>query len=129
MNHVGYVWTIIRKIFPPEINNQIKGMKIFADSEGCAFDVPEEMSKEFEEKMKADRFYDKHFTIEVAEQLPALTDGGRVEYAGRITHDRNGNSNSNGNGNGNGNGKVRVSKGKGRCRGKYLLISSNSRVP
>lgn len=82
MNHVGYVWTILRKIFPGEITLQIKGMRQFANSEGCAFDVPEDISNHFEEVIKKDKFYGANFTIERTISLPECTDGGKMQYVG-----------------------------------------------
>jgi len=82
MNHVGYIWTILRKIFPTETTNQVKGMKQFANAEGCAFDVPEELSNHFEEVIKKDKFYNTNFTIERAVTLPECAEGGKMEYQG-----------------------------------------------
>ena len=65
MNHVGYVWTILRKIFPGDITLQVKGMKQFSNGEGCAFDIPEELSEHFEETLKKDKFYGANFTCRV----------------------------------------------------------------
>lgn len=92
MNHVGYVWTILRKIFPGEISNQVKGMKPFANSEGCVFDLPEETANHFEETLKKDKFYEKNFTVERAETLPETADA-KTTYT---SSGSNGNFNRNG---------------------------------
>jgi len=96
MSHVGYVWTILRKIFPGDITLKIKGMKQFANGEGCAFDVPEEISTHFEEVLRKDKFYGANFTVEKAVALPELTDGGKMQYVGNNSSTNGGHFTRNG---------------------------------
>lgn len=96
MNHMGFAWTMLRKIFPNDVVMKVKGMKQFTNMEGVAFDVPEEMSVDFEATMKKDRFYGKNFEIELAVTLPECSEGGKMGYVGSqgTTHTQNFTSNS-----------------------------------
>jgi len=104
MNHMGYVWTLLRKIFPQEVTLKIKGMKQFTNMEGAAFDVPEDISNHFEEVIKKDKYYNKSFTIERPTSLPDLSDGGKMGFVS--------------NGGGNANSANNSSHGGGDRRGK-----------
>lgn len=46
---ISLVWAILRKFWPQEITDDIRGMRGLKDSTGAVFDLPED---------KADRFYD-----------------------------------------------------------------------
>jgi len=112
MNHMGFVWTLLRKIFPQELTMKIKGMKQFTNMEGSAFDVPEEISNNFEEVIKKDKFYGKTFTIERAITLPECSEGGKMQFVG---------SNSNNSHNGQSHPDRRGKNKKRYFYGKYAI--------
>lgn len=42
---VSYVWSILRKMFPENITDSIRGLRMYNDRKGVVFDVPEEYSE------------------------------------------------------------------------------------
>ena len=60
-------------------------MKQFLNNEGCAFDLPEDLSVHFEDVLKRDRFYETNFTVERAVTLPELTENGKMQYVGNTS--------------------------------------------
>lgn len=48
-NAISYVWGIMRKFLPQEVNDSIRGMRMFKDQNGAVFDVPDENLDKFED--------------------------------------------------------------------------------
>lgn len=71
---VSYVWGIIRRLLPQNINDSIKGMRMYSDKKGAVFDVPEEFADQVLELFKNESETRRQMTysIEVAKELPDL---------------------------------------------------------
>jgi ATP-dependent RNA helicase DDX21 len=48
-NTVSFVWSILRRACPENIQTSIKGMRMFKDQTGVCFDVPDEHLNRFED--------------------------------------------------------------------------------
>jgi len=63
------VWNFLKRHFPQETTAELKGMRIFKNHKGAAFDVPEKYAHEFiefAEKNKGNNYY----TLQKADKLP-----------------------------------------------------------
>lgn len=91
---ISYVWTIMRKFLTQDINDSIRGMRVFKDQNGAVFDVPEENIDRFEDIFNHLKNEQRvNFEIGRAKALPELKEdevqgdfGNRGGYGG----DRNG---------------------------------------
>eukprot|EP00730_Choanoeca_flexa_P018423 TRINITY_DN8957_c0_g1_i1.p1 TRINITY_DN8957_c0_g1~~TRINITY_DN8957_c0_g1_i1.p1 ORF type:complete len:746 (+),score=242.38 TRINITY_DN8957_c0_g1_i1:87-2324(+) len=64
----GFVWTMIRKAFPMETHDAIKGLKLREDKLGAVFDVPSEMVESIMESWSDSATV----TLKECTELPAL---------------------------------------------------------
>lgn len=90
---VSYVWSILRRILPPNIHEAVKSMRIFANKQGAVFDVPEDMAEQFEEIYKTAQDHystNNSYDMSRATELPDLQEddtgyrgGGGGGYGGR----------------------------------------------
>lgn len=73
---IAFVWSILRKLLPESINNQIKSMRLFADMKGAAFDIPEDQSERVKDlyEQAVTHGSAKGYTLEIARELPDLMD-------------------------------------------------------
>lgn len=72
-NSVSYVWSILKRHVPESIVNSIRGMRMFKDQKGVAFDVPEDGIQRFEDifsHLKNENRIDYH--VGRAKDLPDL---------------------------------------------------------
>ena len=70
--HVGYVWGFFKRILKEEIKAKIRGLRIFASSDGCVFDFPEDDKEIFEEILYNDKYYGTNYILEIPDDLPEL---------------------------------------------------------
>jgi ATP-dependent RNA helicase DDX21 len=70
--HVGYVWGFFKRILKEEIKAKIRGLRIFASSDGCVFDFPEDDKELFEEILYNDKYYGTNYNLEIPDDLPEL---------------------------------------------------------
>jgi ATP-dependent RNA helicase DDX21 len=64
---VGYVWTALRRVFPMDVTEAIRGMQLTADGEGAVFDVPAQYMPLFREAIP-----ENAPTLQICTVLPAL---------------------------------------------------------
>jgi ATP-dependent RNA helicase DDX21 len=83
---VSYVWGILRKLFPQDLTDAIKGMRMYNDRKGAVFDIPEELVERccdlYKNEMAERR--SMSYTLDIARELPDLfeTDMGPQESTG-----------------------------------------------
>jgi hypothetical protein len=51
-NSVSFVWGILKRYLPDTMVNSMRGMRMFKDNKGVAFDVPDESIDKFEDTFK-----------------------------------------------------------------------------
>ncbi|XP_019635969.1 PREDICTED: nucleolar RNA helicase 2-like [Branchiostoma belcheri] len=73
----GYFWTAIKRRFGEDIDQNVKGMTMFTNNKGVAFDVPSSMEDQFLDTFQGS--YDSR--LEVATELPDLEQ--RTDRGGR----------------------------------------------
>lgn len=70
---ISYVWGVLRKFLTQDINDSIRGMRMFKDQMGAVFDVPEEHITRFEDVFNHLKEQKRiHFEIGRAKTLPEL---------------------------------------------------------
>jgi hypothetical protein len=88
-NHIGYVWSMLKRVIPEEVKGKVRGLKVFKSMDGCVFDYPEDGHTIFEEIMFNDKLHGINYTLTKAEELPELLE------AENVYGSNNNNSNSN----------------------------------
>lgn len=119
-NHVGYMWSLFKRIIPEEIKNKIRGLKPFKNMDGCVFDFPEEGHKDFENIIFNDKLHGTSYTLSQTDTLPELVDEEPIAYVGPSYGNHRGN-NSGGGSYGNGN----RSSGGNRREGRLDIFMGN----
>jgi len=71
--NLGYVWGFLKRNFPLDVTEAIKGMKMYKNSMGAAFDVLEKDVELF------DKFIEDHkdlkgFTLKKSDNIPELNE-------------------------------------------------------
>lgn len=83
---VSYVWGILRKLFPQDITDAIKGMRMYNDRKGAVFDIPEELVERCNDLYKNEKAERRamSYTLDIARELPDLfeSDMGPQEPSG-----------------------------------------------
>lgn len=74
------VWSALRRIIPQSILSNVRGMRLYKNSKGAVFDVPEEKTAEFELAIKTDKVLQSIF-ISRCDQLPELASDDRNGFA------------------------------------------------
>jgi ATP-dependent RNA helicase DDX21 len=114
---VSYVWGILRRLFPQNITDAIKGMRMFSNKMGVVFDVPEDMSDTVNDLYKNEQEARKSssYELEIAKELPELFESDVPAYGGGDSRRGYGGGRSSGYGGGRGG----SSYGGGRGGGGY----------
>lgn len=112
ISSVSYIWGILRRYFSQNLVEGVKGVKILADKQGAAFDIPESLKPEITEAM-ASGANNRAFTVEFPTELPDLVEDDR----GRMMGSQMGMGQRGGYGSGMG--------GRGSSRGGYTGGYSN----
>lgn len=99
-NHIGYVWSMLKRVIPEDVKGKIRGLKVFKTMDGCVFDYPEDGHTLFEEIMFNDKFHGINYTLSKAEELPELLEAENVYGSNNNNTSRFGGYNSNNSGNG-----------------------------
>ena len=76
-----FIWTILRKLLPEDMTNEIRGMRSYADMTGVVFDVPDTKIERFEDvfsHLKEENRID--FEISRSKSLPELKEDGSASY-------------------------------------------------
>jgi len=67
--NLAFIWTFLKRYFPQEITETIKGMRAFKDKRGAAFDIPEQYEADFQNFIDSNTVT-KTYTLKKAETLP-----------------------------------------------------------
>jgi len=90
-NHIGFVWSMLKRAIPEEIKGKIKGLKVFKSMDGCVFDFPEDQHSLFEEIVFNDKLHGSSYTLTKADTLPELLEQENV-YGNNNSFGNRGNS-------------------------------------
>jgi len=66
INGLGYIWTALRRVFPMEVTEEIRGMQLRADDLGAVFDVPSKYMAQIREVMNDNTW------LSIATELPKV---------------------------------------------------------
>jgi ATP-dependent RNA helicase DDX21 len=83
---VSFVWGILRKLFPQDLTDGIKGMRMYNDRKGAVFDVPEDMVERCNDLYKNEQAERRsmNYTLDICKELPELFESDVVasDYGG-----------------------------------------------
>jgi len=99
-NHIGYVWSMLKRVVPEEVKGKIRGLKVFKSMDGCVFDYPEDGHNIFEDIVFNDKLHGINYTLTKAEELPELLEAENVYGSNSNNNSRFGGYNNNNNGGG-----------------------------
>jgi len=85
--NLAFIWTFLKRYFPAEITDTIKGMRAFKNKRGAAFDIAEQYEQDFQNFIESNTVT-KTYTLRKADVLP--------EFEEEQTHVRGGGGASNG---------------------------------
>jgi len=77
---ISLVWSILRKFWPEELTNDVRGMRSFKDATGAVFDIPSDKAGRFFETftyIKEER-RGVDFEVTKCKELPELRDDDRA---------------------------------------------------
>jgi len=71
--NLSFIWIYLKRHFPFEITEAIKGMRAFKNQMGAAFDVPEQYAQDFDNFIQENPTL-RTYTLKKAESLPEFQD-------------------------------------------------------
>lgn len=102
-NHIGYIWTMLKRILTDEKREKVRGMKPFKTMDGVVFDYPEDDHLEFEAILQNHKTHGTTFTLEKPEKLPELADPNATSNSNNSSNYGSNRQNGNHGGHGNNN--------------------------
>jgi len=126
MRTPSYVWGFLKREFEQDVTDSVKGMRIFKNHFGAAFDVPEKFGEQFD-KFIEEKPDVKGFAMKKAESLPEFEEegGSRGVYANSYGYSYNNGGASQSYGSTNGD--TREDKPAGRGFSKVLKSNRDDR--
>lgn len=67
--NLSFIWIYLKRHFPAEVTDNIKGMRAFVNKRGAAFDIPEQYDEQFQEFIENNPTI-RTYTLKKAETLP-----------------------------------------------------------